>query len=82
MNSIYNNYDDREMLENAHMVIDRMEKWEFLKNYNPDPNKGFLWDDDETINKIKSEIDKDYPYHSGASIAFVMRVMKNTSLSK
>jgi hypothetical protein len=82
MTSIYNDSNDREMLENAHMVIDRMEKWEFLKNYNPDPNKGFLWDDDETINQIKSEIYKDYPNHSVGSISLVMRVMKNTSLSK
>lgn len=82
MTSIYNVYDDREMLENAHMVIDRLEKWEFLKNYNIDPNKGFLWDDDETINQIKNEIYTDYPHHSGTSIAFVMRVMKDTSLSK
>ena len=48
---MFENYSefDRPMLQSAYNVITNMEKWSFLKEYQPPQDKGFMWDDNETV---------------------------------
>ena len=67
--------DEKTMILNAYNVITRLEKWEFLKTYKPPENMGFMWDPNPVIDNIKDEINNSYCGHSGASIAYVLRIM-------
>ena len=80
---MFENYSesDRPMLQSSYNVITTMEKWSFLKEYEPPLDKGFMWDDNETVIEIMTEINNDYSYHSGSSLAYVMRIMKTIAKS-
>lgn len=67
---------ERPMLQSAYNVITTMKKWSFLKEYQPPQDKGFMWDDNETVLEIMNKINDDYSYHSGSSLAYVMRIMQ------
>lgn len=75
---MFDNYpeSERPMLQSAYNVITTMEKWSFLKEYQPPQDKGFMWDDNETVLEIMNKINDDYSYHSGSSLAYVMRIMQ------
>ena len=72
---------EREMFNSAYGVIDRLEKWEFLKTFDPG-NGGFMFSNNETVNMITQEIDKAYGGHSGSSMAITMRVMQGIAKNK
>jgi hypothetical protein len=76
------NENEREMLTSAYNVITRMEMWDFLKRYKVDPNKGFMFDNNDVIGKIMSNIANDYDNHSGCSMAYTMRVMEKIASEK
>ena len=66
--------DDRDTILQAYNVINKMEKIGYLKNYEVDPNRGFIWNEDKTIEDIMYNINEaSNDIHSGASLAFVMR---------
>ena len=66
--------DDRDTILQAYNVINKMEKIDYLKNYEVDPNRGFIWNEDKTIENIMYNINEaSNDMHSGASLAFVMR---------
>ena len=66
--------DDRDTILQAYNVINKMEKIDYLKNYEVDPNRGFIWNEDKTIENIMYNINEaSNDIHSGASLAFVMR---------
>ena len=66
--------DDRDTILQAYNVINKMEKIGYLKNYEVDPNRGFIWNEDKTIENIMYNINEaSNDIHSGASLAFVMR---------
>lgn len=66
--------DDRDTILQAYNVINKMEKIGYLKNYEVDPTRGFIWTEDKTIVSIMSNINQaSNDMHSGASLAFVMR---------
>lgn len=79
MESSLDSYPESEkpMLKSAYNVISRMELWKFLMEYNPPIDKGFMWDDNETVIQIMSNMNDDYKFHSGSSLAYVMRIMQN-----
>ena len=68
--------NEREMLTSAYNVITCMEMWDFMKRYKVNPNKGFMFDDNDVIVKIMSNIAREYDNHSGSSMAYTMRVME------
>jgi hypothetical protein len=60
-----------EMIKSAMNVIKRNHCEQFIIQYNEEG--GFMFSNNEKINKIKSEIEDDYGGHSGASLAQTMR---------
>ena len=79
MSNLFENCDEyeKQMYESAYKVISNMEMWDFLKNYSPPIDSGFMFDRNSTINQIQEEIQKAFNNnHSGCSMAFTMRKME------
>ena len=72
---------EKEMLESAFNAITQLEAWEFLKNYDPPENRGFMWDDHSTVQQISRKINELYGGHSGASMAWTIRKMQTIALN-
>ena len=73
---------EREMLISAYNVITTMEKWMFLKSFDPG-NGGFMFTDHPEVREILNEVNKAYGGgHSGASLAMTMRVMQKIAINK
>jgi len=71
---------ERNSLLKAYNTITRMNMWSFLKNYDPNPELGFMFDENNEINNIKDQIDIDNDnFHSGISLALTMRHMNYIS---
>jgi len=66
---------DKNSLIKAYDSINKINKWLFLKNYEPNPELGFIFDENEEINYIKRKIIDDNELHSGISLALTMRHM-------
>ena len=64
------------MYTSAYNIITEHNYWSFLEEYNPPPDRGFMWDNNETCEKIMTLINDSYDGHSGASIACTMRFMQ------
>ena len=74
---------DRKMLTSAYDTITQMEMWDFIKNYEPPENCGFMFDKNPTVHNIMNKIAENYNYnHSGSSIAFTMRKMQEMAKIK
>ncbi len=71
----------REMLNSAYNVIDRLEKWGFLCTFEPEDG-GFMFSTDPVVQFITQEIDKEYGGHSGSSMAMTMRIMQKIAQEK
>jgi len=87
MNSLYYGDGEFEFVEsestkllykNAHKAITNTELWEWLRNYNPPSNLGFLNIVTPEIERINQKMREDpiSENHSGASYALTMRVMQ------
>jgi RPA family protein len=66
--------DDEEMLKNMYNVITRLELWGWLKTYEPEEGKGFMWSRSPEISRIMSATASDG--HTGSSFAWTMRHME------
>jgi hypothetical protein len=75
LNKLDNN--SKEMLVSAFNSLQRMELVQFFINYIPPPRTGYMYDDNPIIKKISEEINNDYGGHSGASMAFTLRSLKD-----
>ena len=64
---------EQQMIRSAYSTVSAMEKIEFLKNYEPPKDRGFMWDDDNTVIQIMNKIHDTNDCHSGASLAYTMR---------
>ena len=64
---------DQQMIRSAYNTVCTMEKKEFLKNYEPPKDRGFMWDDNNTVVQIMNKIHDENDCHSGASLAYTMR---------
>lgn len=73
--SIISDNLSRSMVQSAWTIL-TPENIEFLKNYIPHQGTGFIWDSNPTIEKMKERIDETYPGHSGASLAFTLRMLQ------
>jgi len=85
MSNLFENYDEQEkkMLQSAYDVISNMEMWDFLKNYTPPEDTGFMFDNNSKINDIQEQIQIQYNYnHSGCSMAYTMRKMEEIAKEK
>ena len=72
---------EREMLISAYNVITTMEKWMFLKSFEPGDG-GFMFTDNPEVTEISNEVNKAYgDRHSVASLAIIMRVMQKIAIN-
>lgn len=63
------------MLILAIKAINDLDKWEFMKTYEPPINKGFMFDNNIILQQIKNKI-CDYYGHTGSSYGYTMRFMQ------
>jgi hypothetical protein len=68
----------KEFLKSAHNAISLCELWNWLRMYEPLPNKGFMWSKTPEIDRINQQLWKDTINinHSGSSYGVVMREME------
>ena len=68
----------RRYLQSAHNAITLCELWEWMSQYSPDSNRGFMWSKTPELDKLDEQMRKD-PYngnHSGSSYGIIMRDME------
>ena len=70
------NIDDKSMsiLNGSAEIIGRAEGWNYLNEFEPNKNEGFMWSNDKIINQLMNEINKTYDLDNG--VVFVMRNLK------
>ena len=64
---------DKNMIQSAYNTVSRLNKWDYMRRYNPSIQTGYMFDRDPTMYEIKSAIDCDYDGHSGSSLGYTMR---------
>jgi len=63
----------RKMIQDGIKTLNRLEAWYLLRNFIPEEKQGFMFNRDERMRNVMSEIDNDYGGHSGSSIAITCR---------
>jgi len=73
--SFISNELTRNCVSNGYSAVDQLELWSWLKTYEPEEGKGFMWSNHQNISLIGKKMDSlpDSPGHSGSSFAFTMR---------
>jgi hypothetical protein len=64
------------MVESAYNAITIAEKWEVIRTVAPEPDTGFLFTTNQQLEEIMSLVESRYGGHSGASLAWTMRIMQ------
>lgn len=64
---------DSKMLKNMYEAISYLDLWNWLKHYEPDPNKGYMFSWCPEIHAITVQTESDE--HSGSSFAYCMKHM-------
>lgn len=65
------------MVASAYRTVTRLNKWEFMRNYIPDPETGFQYSIDTEFVVLRREVDNDYGnLHSGTTIGITMRYIE------
>ena len=75
----FTNEWSRPYFKSAHQAISRCELWNWLKNYEPDDDKGFMFTTGvPQLERLRNELAKDpvNDGHSGSSYAVTMRNME------
>jgi hypothetical protein len=67
--------NSRLLFSNAYYTIERLGKWETLRNFVVDETKGFAFSDSNEIREIMNAIANDYCDHSGCTMGITMRMM-------
>ena len=65
------------MLEDADNAITQTELWHWLKNYEPEDGKGFMFSNHPNLDRINNAMK--YGGHSGSSYGWTMRMMEYIS---
>lgn len=65
--------DELEMIQDAYDTITQLGLWDWLKNFNPHPNEGFMFSSDLTLAMLSSSLS--YRGHTGVTFARTMRVV-------
>lgn len=66
--------DFRSCLLDMATTITKLELWDWLKNYNPPEDKGFMFCGELNVTKISNGLQ--YNSHSGATFSYCMRCME------
>jgi hypothetical protein len=71
----------KKCLLNGVWALNELKLWDWLRNYNPDEKKGFMFSRAEELQQISAKMDRlDAPVtmsHSGASFALTMNALKH-----
>lgn len=66
------------LIKEEYLFLKNNEKyWNYLKNFTPNKQEGFIWTSDETIKNMMTELDTLTNRHSGATLAIAMRELKH-----
>lgn len=83
MNKEKDDYDEieRNIMSNKEVLsaieaVNDLNKWEFMRTYEPPINKGYMFDDNTDVLEITSKIVEYYPNHSGISLALTLRTLQ------
>lgn len=65
----------RDMMANGHQAISQLELWSWLRNYEPEEGRGFMFSSSSNLDRIieKMESLPNAPGHSGSSFGYTMR---------
>lgn len=63
------------MLKDAYEAITACDLWEWMKNFTPKEDEGFMFSRNDTLERINKEMKFDG--HSGSSYGWTMRVMED-----
>ena len=69
---------ERPMLTSAFNVIETNNYWSFMSEYSPEEGKGFIWSSHPKLDEIRTKITDEWG-HSGASLAYTMRVIEGVA---
>jgi hypothetical protein len=64
----------KEMLEDGYQTITDLELWDWMKTYEPEEGKGFIFSNHDNITKIGNTMKTG---HSGASYGWTMRSLES-----
>jgi hypothetical protein len=69
----------KEFLKSAHRAISLCELWDWMRIYEPQADKGFMWSKTPELDRLNQQIFKDpiNGCHSGSSYGFIMRQMED-----
>ena len=68
--------NDKLMVQAGIDAVTGAEMWDWLKTYEPDEGKGFMYSDHPNLDKINSRMYKLYNGHSGSSYGWTMRQLQ------
>jgi len=68
------------MVSSAYKVVHNLEKWDFLKEFDPQ-DTGFMFSSNQTAITIMNHVDQDYQGHSGGTIGLTMRVIQYIAIN-
>ncbi len=74
---LYDEEDIVEMLQDMDNAITECGLWDWLKNYEPEHGKGFMFSNHSNLERIQEKIK--YGGHSGSSYGWTMRVMERVA---
>jgi hypothetical protein len=72
-NKLYEPYEV-EMLQDAYDTITRLDLWDWLRDFNPHPNEGFMFSTSIELATIRTSLRIG---HSGTSFAWTMHTMRH-----
>jgi len=58
-------------------ALNKLKLWDWLKNFEPDADRGFIFTNDVNLDKLHRETD--HSGHSGVSFAIMMRILKRVA---
>jgi hypothetical protein len=71
----------KEFLKSAHRAISLCELWDWMRIYEPQADRGFMWSKTPELDRLNQQMFKDpiNSEHSGSSYGFIMRQMEDIS---
>jgi len=68
----------KEFLKSAHRAISLCELWDWMRIYEPQADRGFMWSKTPELDRLNQQMFKDpiNSEHSGSSYGFIMRQME------
>ena len=69
----------KEFLKSAHRAISLCELWNWMRIYEPQADRGFMWSKTPELDRLNQQMFKDpiNSEHSGSSYGFIMRQMED-----